>query len=226
MHSSRREKPASKLSLNNQPIHSALYRTSGKSRGRDQSLKLSFICSAPHTPDPRIPCMANGLSVRCKRGKGRRRIKQPFCPSALFHLQQLLPSRSRAQREHIQSQRLTAPSPGSAHPPLPAVAVLVSSELGLLRRSLQAALSVFRHRPGCSAGSSVQRQPSVRLAGGSRLFVAPQVRPSGAERVTHSSRRVPGEQTEKAEAEPQPTASISALQPHRALGLGLKRRKT
>lgn len=155
MHSSRREKPASKLSLNNQPIHSALYRTSGKSRGRDQSLKLSFICSAPHTPDPCIPCLANGLSVRCKRGKGRRRIKQPF------HLQQLLPSRSRAQREHIQSQRLTAPSPGSAHPPLPAVAVLVSSELGLLRRSLQAALSVFRHRPGCSqeaAGSSWRRR--------------------------------------------------------------------
>ena len=68
--------------------------------------------------------------------------------------------------------------------------------------------------------------PPGLLAGGSRLFVALQVRPSGAERVTHSSRRVPGEQTEKAEAEPQPTASISALQPHRALGLGLKRRKT
>lgn len=171
MHSSRREKPASKLSLNNQPIHSPLYRTSGKSRGRDQSLKLSFICSAPHTPDPCIPCLANGLSVRCKRGKGRRRIKQPFCPSALFHLQQLLPSCSTAQREHIQSQRLTRKCSsaiaggrsarvlraGSSPAFSPSGTIGVPSPPGLLGRQLRAETAI---------GAARRRQPALRGAAG------------------------------------------------------------
>lgn len=208
MHSSRREKPASKLSLNNQPIHSALYRTSGKSRGRDQSLKLSFICSAPHTPDPCIPCLANGLSVRCKRGKGRRRIKQQFRPFAAAPTQ---PQQSAARTHPIAASHRSLPRKCPS-------AIAGGRSARVLRARSSPAFS--------PSGAIGVPSPPGLLAGGSRLFVAPQVRPSGAERVTHSSRRVPGEQTEKAEAEPQPTASISALQPHGALGLGLKRRKT